>query len=85
VTAVLVEVGRSCGGWARWELALAGSSRLLTCIRTQVYISIDFKITFGPIGLFFASFGLRNYCGSGSMAPLPYLLYESLFIFLYYF
>jgi hypothetical protein len=37
------------GGWAvLWslcslELALAGSSRLLTCIKTQVYIALYFK------------------------------------------
>jgi hypothetical protein len=42
-TAVLLEVGRSGGGWAGSELVLTGSSRLLTCIETQVYININFK------------------------------------------
>jgi hypothetical protein len=46
VTAVLVEVGRSCGGWACWELALAGSSRLLTCIDKQVLVKNFLKISF---------------------------------------
>jgi hypothetical protein len=43
VTAVLVEVGRSGGGWAGSELVLTGSSRLLTCVETQVCINMNFK------------------------------------------
>jgi hypothetical protein len=46
VTAVLVEVGRSCGGWAGSELMLTSSSRLLTCTETQVFININFKNAF---------------------------------------
>jgi hypothetical protein len=73
VTAVLVEVGRSCGGCSCRELALAGSSRPLTCIETQVHFCISrfcfmAKTLVGRLNIV-----SRKISGSGSAAPVPYI------------